>query len=217
MTGPKKPVASPQPAKTRPSAARERILETADRLFYNEGIHPVGVNRIVAEAGVTGVTLYRHFPSKDSLVSAYLERRARSDRDLIGGLLAAWPDDPRHVLSELATVLTQDDFAGVQRGCPFINASAEFTGGHPARVHAADIRAWIVERLQELLSQLGHRSPGATAHQLMMVRTGAVVSGALDQDAELNTHFLDCWNSLIDDGLPKTGARSARRSGPHRT
>jgi AcrR family transcriptional regulator len=202
MSGFESPVASAQPRKTRPSAARERILETADRLFYNEGIHAVGINRIVDEAGVTRVTLYRHFPSKDDLISGYLQRRGRYDRDQVAGLIAALPDDPRRVLTELATVLTQDDFAAVRRGCPFINASAEFTGGHPARVHAAEIRAWIVERLAELLSQLGHRSPSATAQQLMMVRTGAVVSGALDQDDDLNTHFLDCWNRLIDDGLP---------------
>ncbi|GAB2474011.1 TetR/AcrR family transcriptional regulator [Jatrophihabitans fulvus] len=186
----------------RPSAARERILTSADRLFYDEGIHAVGINRIVADAGVTLVTLYRHFPSKDDLIKAYLQRRARADREQVEGRMAALPDDPRRVLSELATALTEDNFAGVRRGCPFINASAEFTGGHPARVEAGEIRAWIVERLEQLLTQLGHRSPRATAQQLMMVRTGAVVSGALDQDDELNAHFLDCWNRLIDDGLP---------------
>ena len=61
-----------------PSAARERILDTADRLFYDEGIHAVGIQRIVAEAAVTRVTLYRHFPSKDDLISAYLERESAS-------------------------------------------------------------------------------------------------------------------------------------------
>ena len=61
------------------SEARERILLTADRLFYNEGIHAVGIQRIVAESEVTRVTLYRHFPSKDDLISAYLDRRAEYD------------------------------------------------------------------------------------------------------------------------------------------
>jgi AcrR family transcriptional regulator len=204
MSGPKHAVAVSKAAMARPSAARERILETADRLFYNEGLHAVGVNRIVEEAGVTLVTLYRHFPSKNDLISAYLQRRARSDRDQVAGLITALADDPRRVLSELATVLTEDDFAGVRRGCPFINASAEFTSGHPARVEAEEIRAWIVGRLEELLQQLGHHSPRATAQQLMMVRTGAVVSGALDRNDELNADFLDCWNRLIDDGLQNT-------------
>ena len=185
-----------------PSAARQRILDTADRLFYNEGIHAVGVNRIVDEAGVTRVTLYRHFPSKDELISAYLENRARYDHDQVDGLIAAHPDDPRQVLSELATVLTGDDFGAMRRGCPFINSSAEFAVEHPVRAHAAAIRAWIVERFEELLTRLHHRTPRATAQQLMMVRTGAVVSGALDANADLNQDFLDCWNKLIDDGLP---------------
>ncbi len=186
----------------RPSAARERILATADRLFYNEGIHAVGVQRVVAESAVTRVTLYRHFPSKDDLISAYLQRRGDYDHDQVDGIIAAHPDDPRGALEELATALTRDDFGAVRRGCPFINASAEFTGSHPARVHARAIRTWVTGRLEELLDRLGHRDPRSTAEQLMMVRTGAVVSGALDGNPHLSDDFLACWNSLIDAGLP---------------
>jgi AcrR family transcriptional regulator len=186
----------------RPSAARERIVATADRLFYDEGIHAVGIQRIVAEAGVTRVTLYRHFPSKDDLVSAYLGRRAQHDHDQIDGIVAAHPDDPRRALTELATALTRDDFGSVQRGCPFINASAEFVGSHPAREHAYEIRRWVTGRIEELLRRAGHRDPRATAEQLMMVRTGAVVSGALDRNDRLSEDFLACWEKLVDDGLP---------------
>ena len=125
---------APVPGRT--SEARERILATADRLFYNEGIHAVGIQLIVAESDVTRVTLYRHFPSKDDLISAYLGRRAQYDHDQVDGIIAARSDDPRTALTELATALTRDDFGAVRRGCPFINASAEFTGSHPARVHA---------------------------------------------------------------------------------
>jgi hypothetical protein len=108
-------------------------------------------------------------------------------------------------LTELATALTRDDFAAMQRGCPFINASAEFTGSHPARVHAYEIRRWVTGRLEELLRALDHRDPRSTAEQLMMVRTGAVVSGALDGNERLNDDFLACWDKLIDDGLPRAG------------
>jgi|SRR6478609_4400251 len=187
----------------RRSEARERILATADRLFYDEGIHAVGIQRIIAESAVTRVTLYRHFPSKDDLISAYLEGRAQYDRDQIGGIIATYADDPRAALTELATALTRDDFAAIRRGCPFINASAEFTGSHPARVHAREIRSWATDRIEELLRRLEHRDPRATAAQLMMVRTGAVVSGALDGNDHLNADFLACWDQLIDDGLPQ--------------
>jgi AcrR family transcriptional regulator len=190
-------------ARGRPSSARERILTTADRLFYNEGIHAVGIQRLVAESAVTRVTLYRHFPSKDDLIAAYLGRRAQYDRDQVNGIIDAHPEDPRRALTEMATTLTRDDFAAVQRGCPFINASAEFTESHVARVHAHSIRRWVTGQIAELLHQLGHRDPRATAEQLMMVRTGAVVSGALDGNERLNQDFLACWDKLVDDGLPQ--------------
>jgi AcrR family transcriptional regulator len=188
-------------AKPQRSEARDRILETADRLFYNEGIHAVGVQRVVAEASVTRVTLYRHFPSKDDLVSAYLSRREDYDRDQVNGIIEAHPDDPRQALTELATALTRDDFGAVRRGCPFINASAEFTGSHPALVHAHDHRRWVTDRVEELLRRLDHADPRGAAEQLMMVRTGAVVSGALDGNERLNEDFLSCWEKLIDDGI----------------
>jgi AcrR family transcriptional regulator len=187
----------------RTSQARERILLTADRLFYDEGIHAVGIQRIVAEAAVTRVTLYRHFPSKDDLIAAYLDRRAQFDRAQVGGIVEARSEDPRRALTELATALTRDDFGAVQRGCPFINASAEFTGSHPARVHAFEIRRWVTGQLEQLLRRLDHRDPRGTAEQLMMVRTGAVVSGALDTNDHLSEDFLACWEKLIDDGLPR--------------
>lgn len=190
----------------RVSPARERILSTVDRLFYDEGIHAVGIQRIVAESSVTRVTLYRHFPSKDDLVSAYLERRAAYDRTQVGGIIEAHPDDPRQALEELATALTRDDFAVVRRGCPFINSSAEFDSSHPVRAHAREIRHWVTARLEELLVRLDHRDPAGTAQQLMMVRTGAVVSAALDDNARLNEDFLACWAKLVDDGLPSVAA-----------
>jgi AcrR family transcriptional regulator len=187
----------------KPSEARERILATADRLFYDEGIHAVGIQRVVAEAAVTRVTLYRHFPSKDDLISAYLQRRGEHDHRQVDGIIAAHPGDPRGALDELATVLTRDDFGAVKRGCPFINASAEFTGGHPALVHAHAIRKWVTGRIEDLLVEVGHRTPRATAEQLMMVRTGAVVSGALDTNPRLTEDFLSCWTALIEAGLPE--------------
>ncbi|HEV7205078.1 MAG TPA: TetR/AcrR family transcriptional regulator [Jatrophihabitans sp.] len=183
------------------SAARQRILDTADRLFYDEGIRAVGIHRIVEEAGVTRVTLYRHFPSKDDLISTYLENRAQYDRDQVNGLVARHADNPRQALVELATVLTDDDFAAMQRGCPFINSSAEFTGAHVAREHSRTHRAWVTSVLEELLTRIGHPAPRSAAHQLMMVRTGAVVSRALDRNPELSADFLAGWNLIIDGSV----------------
>jgi AcrR family transcriptional regulator len=196
-------LAAERPARPRrqPSLARERILDAAARLFYDEGIHAVGIERIITEAGVTRVTLYRHFPSKDDLIGAYLETRAQYDRDQVNALVAAHPDDPRQALTELATVLTDDDFAAMSRGCPFINSAAEFAGSHVARTYAGQHRAWVTAEIAALLRRVGHRTPDSTAQQLMMVRTGAVVSRALDDNPNRSADFLACWQQLIDAGV----------------
>lgn len=180
------------------SPARRRILDTADRLFYEEGIHAVGINRLIDEAGVTRVTLYRHFPSKDDLVAAYLEGRAQYDRDQVAAIVDRHAANPRAALMELATVLTDADFGAVRRGCPFINSAAEFDRSHVTRRYAREHRAWVTAALESLLARDGHPDPRAAAHQLMMVRTGAVVSGALDENPALNDDFLTCWAALVD-------------------
>ena len=90
------------PGGSRPSPARLRILETVDRLFYDEGIRSVGVHRVVEESQVTRVTLYRHFPTKDDLVVAYLRRRADRDRQQVGHVLEAHFGSPRDALRALA-------------------------------------------------------------------------------------------------------------------
>ena len=66
---------------------------------------------------------------------------------------------------------------------------------------AREIRDWVTRRLEGLLQRLEHRDPRATAEQLMMVRTGAVVSRALDENDHLDQDFLTCWEKLVDDGL----------------
>ena len=147
----------PTPRDRRPSQARERILRAADRLFYQEGIHAVGINRIVEESGVTRVTLYRHFPSKDDLISAYLDAREVDDRNQVLGLLAAHPDDPRRTLTELATVLTDDD----SRRWNAAVRSSTVRPSSPGRTLCASMRgaidAWITGIFGDLLT------PSATA------------------------------------------------------
>src|SRR5579875_3011870 len=111
-------------------SARERLVDVASRLFYAEGIRAVGVDRVIAEAGVAKATLYAHFASKDELVAAYLERQSAWWAAAVDGRA-----DPRGGL--LARVLTPFDVLAERaaspgyRGCPFINAAAEFPGSGP--------------------------------------------------------------------------------------
>jgi AcrR family transcriptional regulator len=183
---------------SRRSAARDRILAAADRLFYSEGIHSVGVHRLVEESAVTRVTFYRHFPSKDDLIAGYLEDRARRARRRMTQVIDESNGDARGALRELGRVFTSETFAAEYRGCPFINASAEFAApGHPARVLATAQRAWIAETIERLLRDMGHRAPAQAARQLLMLQTGAIFGVAIDEAAGLDTIFLEAWDRLI--------------------
>src|SRR5262245_3462706 len=109
------------PAEARPSAARARILATADRLFYAEGIRAVGVDRVIAEGRVSRVTFYRHFPSKDRLITAYLDARLRHDQQQVARLREKHPGDPGAVLAGIADAVAAEMARPAFRGCAYAN------------------------------------------------------------------------------------------------
>ncbi|WP_418057773.1 TetR/AcrR family transcriptional regulator [Pimelobacter simplex] len=166
------------------SEPRERLLRTATRLFYDEGIHGVGVDRIVAEAGVTRATMYRHFPGKEALVVAYLEH----EDDIIRSLFAAAAEQaattdasPRDLLALVIEGVAEDATRLHTRGCPFINASAEFPdAGGPVRQVVRRHRDWFRGTLTELATAAGSDDPAATAASLVLLRDAMLVGGYLD-------------------------------------
>ncbi len=169
----------PMTAPTRPSAARERLLHTAAELFYAEGLHTVGVDRIVSAAGITRATFYRHFPGKEDLVVAYLRGIDDAVRAFVGGA----PGDAEAAVAQLRrlTEAIGDELCRPGfRGCAFINAAAE----HPDRadpVHraVADHRAWLTETVVRAFRTAGHPDPAEAARRYVMLRDGAMVAGYL--------------------------------------
>ncbi len=188
-------------ATRRPSAARERILTAVDQLFYNEGIHAVGMSRVVDQSEVTRVTLYRHFSSKDDLIGAYLGRRADRARAHVAGLIARHGDDARAALRELGELFASaESLQEEHRGCPFVNAAAEFgDDGHAAHEAAVDQRRWITATLQDLLSRAGHPDPERAARLLVMLKTGLVVGASLENPAELDGQFHQEWSRITGE------------------
>lgn len=162
------------------SAARQRLLRVAGEIFYREGIHAVGVDRLVRDAGVTRATFYRHFPSKDDLVRAYLEHEDAALRALFaaGASAAGTPAEMFElVLAGIATDVREHH----TRGCPFINAAAEFPDpDHPVRVAVRAHRDWFEGTLVEIMRANAHPDPVAAAHALMLLRDAALVGAYLD-------------------------------------
>ena len=163
---------APLPAKP---AMKDRILETADRLFYLQGIRAVGVDTIAAEIGISKRTLYNHFPSKDALISAYLARR----------FVAPRPSEKPPVEQILGTFdsLERRFSAKDFRGCPFVNAVAEL-GSEDQSVRKIAIAFKESRRLwfRNLLLQLGVPDAEGLATQLAVLVDGSIAQDLVRND-----------------------------------
>lgn len=163
----------------RPSQARERLLATASRLFYTEGIRAVGVDRVMAEAEVARGTFYRHFEGKDDLVRAYLEA---TDQDIRARTAAAAKEigDPSVFLGAVAHGIGDELCSAGFRGCPFINAAAEYPERDSA-VHQAVLthRDWFHEVVRDAFERVGVADPRRSADVMVALRDGAMVAGYL--------------------------------------
>jgi AcrR family transcriptional regulator len=164
---------------TRTSEPRERLLRTASWLFYTEGVQRVGVDRVVTEAAVTRATFYRHFPSKEHLVVAYLRGVHEATKAYLGDVTGA------DLLRRLADATGEQACRPGYRGCPFINAAAEYPDPQDD-VHrvVVDHRAWLTGAVRDAFDAAGHPQPDAAAAAFVMLRDGAMVAGYLGNGAE---------------------------------
>ena len=176
---------------------RARLVDAATELFYAEGLRAVSVDKVIAQAGTTKVTFYRHFKSKDDLVVAHLELRAQLERDGIGAALAHSGGSPDRAFRLIAEQLGSMACLPGFRGCPFINAAAEYPDpDSPVRRTVAGHRAWCKAAFADLVGPLGLADPSAVADDLMLVRDGAMVAGYLDDAGALAASFLRSCQAL---------------------
>jgi len=191
------------------AAMRERILETADRLFYRQGIRAIGVDTVAAETGISKRTLYNYFPSKDALVVAYLERRfaplPESDRPPAEQILDAYDR-----VGKLFDV-------GALRGCPFVNAVTELAD--PTH-EAARIAIAFKERrrvwFRDLLRAAKAKDADGLASQLQVLLDGAIIQMLVRNDAAMAAVARKAAETLLVAAGVKPGAKppsaSASRS-----
>ncbi|SFK87898.1 DNA-binding transcriptional regulator, AcrR family [Amycolatopsis sacchari] len=187
------------------SEARSRLLATATRIFYAEGLHSVGIDRIVAEAKVTRATLYRHFPSKDDLVVAYLQGVHEMEREGLGkALTSGLPAD--EVLRAVAGSIADGIRSAQFRGCAFLNAVAEYPDpAHPVHRAVLDHREWFLRTVTDLLAQVGENPPEPAGRHFVMLRDGAMVAGCLSDPAEVCETFLREVDELLRHRLDPAG------------
>ena len=161
--------------------ARERLLAAASELFYAEGIHTVGIDRVIERAGVAKASLYNTYGSKDELIRAYLQQRhARTEARLTAAMATA--DAPRDKLMAIfdaqQAYFEQSQF----RGCAFMNASAESQPGSSVEQTSDEYRAWFRGVFRDLAASAGVADPDALASRLVLIYDGTAMSSRMDRD-----------------------------------
>ena len=164
--------------KAKGPSPRERLLAAADELFYNEGIHTVGIDRIIEAAGVAKGSLYYNFDGKDDLVRAYLLGRHASWSAQVDHAVAAATTPEDRVLAVfdvLGTLFSRPDF----RGCSFMNAVAEAQPGSPEVLAAVNFRAWVHDLFTGLVEPLDVDDKVELSKQLIVLYDGAVATAQM--------------------------------------
>lgn len=177
---------------------RERILDAAGALFLRDGFRAVGIDTIIAQSGVAKMTLYRHFPSKDDLIVAYLEQsnvgfwgwfectlnQATSSREKLLALFVA-----------IGTMAAQPTCFG----CTFQSAAAEFPSlDHPGHRTALAHKHAVIARLCELAESAGAREPQVLAEQLLLLMDGAFIAARMFGISSPAAHTAAAARALID-------------------
>ena len=189
---PRKSAATDKPLK-------EHILEVASNLFYEEGIHTVGIDRVIAAAGVAKTSLYRYFSSKDALIKAYLEQRDERFWQELEAALTEHDADPRSQLIGIIDWVAQLLEKPTCYGCPFLLTISEFPGAdHPARPVVIEHKYRLRDRLKSLAQAAQLQQPQVLAAQLLIVLDGAFAERRYLAPGIVSSVFREAAIALIE-------------------
>ena len=197
------------------SEARERLLETADRLFYAEGVRAVGIDRVIAEAGVAKMTLYAHFPSKDDLIVAALRYREEQVGAFFEAAMARHAGPGRDALAVFFAAL-KDWFRSPDfRGCAFQNAAIELADrDHAGSRFAREHKLRFAGQLKEFVgASAGEVGAGAVPAIVLLVE-GAIMTALMHGDADAADVARDAAVALVGAksvAKPSGGRKAARK------
>jgi AcrR family transcriptional regulator len=189
-------------ARTAAPGTRERILGCADRLFYENGIHAVGLQQVIDDCGCGKNLLYREFAGKDELIAAYLEGRDRQWRDAVAEVTAPYAGDPGRQIVAIVGLVADQVGAPDYHGCPFLKAYAEHAGDdHPGRLIPTRHLQVLADRIHALAEQARWREPRVVADRIMLVIQGMYATGAVlgDAWAQAGVAFVD---EIVADAQP---------------
>ena len=181
--------------------AKGRILDTANVLFYEDGIRNVGVDRIIAASSVTKATFYKHYRAKDNLIVEYMAGRHRAAQAELEHLIAT-SSSPDAALRAFVTSVSDEISSPGFRGCAFINAAAENEAGTPVHdrtlAHKTAVRAWV----RELAAEAGAVDPERLSRSLTLLLDGGLASGSVDGLADAPDAAKEAAEALVRIAVP---------------
>jgi AcrR family transcriptional regulator len=200
-------LAKNSPPKTAPydgsGSVRQRILDVAIPLFYQQGARAVGIDTVIAKSGVAKMSLYRNFRSKDELIAACLAERDVSYWQWFDGVVAQHPGNPREQLRAVIRGVAKRTSRPGYRGCFFLNTATDFAdSSHPGRKLAVRHKEALASRLLKICRQLPAPDPLALSRQLVLLINGAqATAGMLGKKTQME--LVKAAERLIDSGCEK--------------
>jgi AcrR family transcriptional regulator len=199
--------------RTRLGLPRDRLLAAADELFDAEGVHVVGVDRLIHEAGVARASLYSAFGSKDELVRAYLERHFQERQAHLAEVLSQHHTAKQRLLAlfiDLEEAIAGSEF----RGCRFISATAEARPEEGSLTVTEEYRTWLRSLFSDLAAEAGARDPKQLGRQLAALYDGVAVAARLDADRAVAAEAARAAaETLVNAATRKSTARRPGSSG----
>ncbi len=160
-----------------PPSRREDLIDAAMKVFYRSGFHASGLDKILQEGGISRMTLYNHFESKDDLIVAALKKRDRLFREELTAFVEARSDDPIERIDAIFAYTEHWCGSPGFAGCMFVNVAAEYPDPNcEIRKVAADHKLHIFRYLRDLCTQSGVSDPEALGGQLAILLDGATVN-----------------------------------------
>jgi AcrR family transcriptional regulator len=182
---------------------RRNVLDVATRLFYERGIRAVGMDTVVKECGVGNATVYRQFPTKDALATAYVQGRADAWFERMQ-LAAGDHPDPKDKLLAVFDVLAGDTAGRTYRGCPMLNTSTEFPeGAHPAHLAAVDHKQKVRDWFRALAAEARADDPDELAEELLIVLNGAYITADILSGDTYGKRARNLARRLVNDACPR--------------
>lgn len=164
------------------SVNHQRLIDAASALFFRDGINATGIAAVAEYAGVSKMTLYAHFASKDDLIVAFLDKRNERWEAAVEQTLAA-SEAPAEKLLGLFDLHRQWLLDGGLRGCPYVNSAAEFPDrNHPVRLAVDRHKKGVKQHLLDLAERAGLTDPQTLVRRLFLLLEGAFLTGALEND-----------------------------------